>query len=300
MDSNLYKNVVYCHKRKDDGIIFYIGIGSEKRAYRTSGRTEIWKRIADKHGFTVSVTHKNLIWEEACVIEKYLVSFYGKINDGGLLCNITDGGEGAFGRKASDITKNKIRNSLLGRNHSEEAKAKMSQSRKGKPSSFKGKSFSEESKRKLSNSKKGTISPKRGIKLSEETIEKMRKSLKGRKAHPNTIEASRRYWTGRKHTMESRNKMSLVRTGEKRSAEAIANIVNAHLKYLYTIETPSGEFIEVLNLNKFCLEHNLTRSLLSRTHGDKFRNGCKITHHKNYKIVNKIEIIKSNNYATNT
>lgn len=300
MRTNTYNNVVYCHKKKDDGGIFYIGIGSEKRAYRKTGRTDFWKRIVDKHGFTVSITHKNLIWEEACVIEKYLVSFYGKINDGGVLCNITDGGEGAFGRKTSDNTKNKIRNSLLGRNHSEEAKAKMSQSRKGKPSSFKGKSFSEESKRKISNSKKGTISPKRGIKLSEETIEKMRKSLKGRKAHPNTIEASRRYWTGRTHTIETRNKMSLVRTGEKRSAEAIANIVNAHLKYFYTIQTPSGSLVKTSNINKFCLENGIDRRSLYMTYGNKMRNGYKITHHKNYKIVNKTEIIKSDIYAINT
>lgn len=289
MNTEVYKNVVYCHKRKDDGSVFYIGIGSEKRPFFKNGRTELWKRIVAKHGLTVSITHRNLIWEEACVIEKYLISFYGKINDGGILCNISDGGEGAFGVKISDEVKDKIRNSLLGRNHSDEARLKMSQSRKGRPSTFKGKTLSEEARKKISDKNKGRISPRKGVKMSEETKKKLSESLKGRKAHPNTIKASIKYWTGRKHTMESRNKMSLVRTGEKRSAEAIINISNAHLKYVYTIKNPLGDLIEVSNLYKFCLENKINRSALSKTYGkDSSYDG-------KYKIINKIEIIKNNN-----
>lgn len=270
--------------------MFYIGIGSENRAFSKKGRNNIWKRIVAKHGFEVAVTHTNLIWEEACSIEKYLISFYGKMGEGGILCNMTDGGEGALGRKTSNETKNKIRNSLLGRNHSEEAKKKMSESRNGKPSNFKGKSFSEESKRKISNSKKGCVSPRKGVKLSEESKLKMSESRKGRKPSPKAIEAVRKYWLGRKHTEESKNKMSLIRTGEKRTPGAIINIINAHIKYRYTIQTPSGSLVEVSNIRDFCLENGLDRGLLYKTHGGKTPGLGNDLFHKKYRIINKVKL----------
>ena len=42
--------VVYVHKRKKDGQIFYVGMGSIKRPYDMIGRNSIWKRYVKKHG----------------------------------------------------------------------------------------------------------------------------------------------------------------------------------------------------------------------------------------------------------
>jgi len=93
--------IVYLHRRldiKDDfKNVFYIGIGkSEKRAYQKNhSRSKHWKSIVDKYGFSIQITHNNISWEDACVIEKYLISFYGRKDmKQGELCNMTDGGDG--------------------------------------------------------------------------------------------------------------------------------------------------------------------------------------------------------------
>lgn len=91
--------IVYIHKRKSDNEVFYVGIGKdEKRAYSKHSRGKFWKSYVSKYQYNVEITHRDIIWEEACVIEKYLISFYGRRDLGlGLLVNQTDGGEGIIG-----------------------------------------------------------------------------------------------------------------------------------------------------------------------------------------------------------
>jgi hypothetical protein len=134
--------IVYQHRRKDTNEIFYIGIGkNENRAYKCGKfRSEFWNNIA-KHGYVIEITHRDITWEEACVIEKYLISFYGRRDlDLGPLVNLTDGGEGGFGMILNDEAREKIRQFQLSLN------------KKGKP----------------------------GRKKSIEEIEKIRKKLTGR------------------------------------------------------------------------------------------------------------------------
>jgi hypothetical protein len=104
--------IVYIHRRNDikDTFlnVFYIGIGKNtQRAYhkRKSDRSDFWRKIVTKSGYSVEITHTDLCWEEACVIEKYLIYFYGRrdINLGNL-CNLTDGGDGSFGHVNSKIS----------------------------------------------------------------------------------------------------------------------------------------------------------------------------------------------------
>lgn len=91
---------VYKHIRKDTGDIFYIGIGKSdnnfKRAHSKDKRNIIWKRIVEKTDYDVEVIHSNITWQEACSIEKELILKYKKRNQGGTLCNISDGGEGGI------------------------------------------------------------------------------------------------------------------------------------------------------------------------------------------------------------
>jgi len=88
--------VVYQHRREDTNEVFYVGIGNcEKRAYDKTRRYKPWKDFVKNHKYYVEVTHKDIIWEEACFIEKYLISFYGRRDLGlGPLVNMTDGGDG--------------------------------------------------------------------------------------------------------------------------------------------------------------------------------------------------------------
>jgi hypothetical protein len=92
--------VVYIHRRKDieDPFlnVFYVGIGNKKtRSKSLEGRTNHWFNIVKKYKYTIEITHDNICWEEACSIEKYLISFYGRKDLGqGKLINLTDGGDG--------------------------------------------------------------------------------------------------------------------------------------------------------------------------------------------------------------
>ena len=82
----------------------------------------------------------------------------------------------------------------LGRKHSEEAKKKISDAKRGKKLGPK----SEETKRKLSDAKKGEKNPNYGLKRSEETKKKISDAQKGKK-----------------HSEETKKKMSDARRGEK-------------------------------------------------------------------------------------
>lgn len=123
--------IVYRHIRLDTNEVFYIGIGKdEKRAYQIHNRRNIyWKNIVKHTEYLVEITHKDICYEEACSIEKYLISFYGRANKKeGKLCNLTDGGEGTLGAIVSEQTREKFRgknNYMFGKTHSPEVIKKM-------------------------------------------------------------------------------------------------------------------------------------------------------------------------------
>lgn len=191
---------VYRHIRLDNWNPFYIGIGkSEARAYSTKGRSKFWQRIVDKCGYEVEILFNDLDYEQAKLKEQEFILLYGRANTcNGLLCNLTDGGDGSLGYKPteeallkisntskgrvksveqiekwkskmnftkSDETKEKIRQSLLNKPHTEERKANQSKAHIGKK-------LSDSAKLKLSNYWKG----KKKEPISEETRKKMSES----------------------------------------------------------------------------------------------------------------------------
>jgi hypothetical protein len=133
--------ILYRHIRLDKNEPFYIGIGTDvKRAYNKSLRNNWWKKIINKTNYEVQILFEDLTWEEACEKEKEFIALYGRRDLGtGTLCNMTDGGEGTYGRifTHSDETKMKIskqkkgNNYWVGKKHSQESKDKISQSKKG-------------------------------------------------------------------------------------------------------------------------------------------------------------------------
>lgn len=87
--------VVYRHSTPC-GNIFYIGMGSEARAYSRHGRNIFWKRTKRKYGgFNVDILARDLSVEQAYELEELLISEYGRRDNGtGILCNLDDGGAG--------------------------------------------------------------------------------------------------------------------------------------------------------------------------------------------------------------
>lgn len=108
---------VYGHKRLDNNQFFYIGIGSDlyyKRANEKSRRSEFWKKIVNKYDYKVTILYDNISFEDAKIKEIELIKKYGRIdNNTGILCNMTDGGDG---------TKNKVINESYRKKLSESAK----------------------------------------------------------------------------------------------------------------------------------------------------------------------------------
>jgi hypothetical protein len=159
---------VYRHIRLDKNEPFYIGIGdTEKRAYIKSNRNEYWKRISKK-GYEVEILFTNLTWDEACKKEKEFISLYGRSNNNtGILCNLTDGGDGSVGRKPWNF----------GKKTSQEQINKLVENHKG----MSGRKHSEETKSKIAEKAKSRVGSRIGMKASEETKLKMRNAQLGKK-----------------------------------------------------------------------------------------------------------------------
>jgi hypothetical protein len=134
---------IYRHIRLDKSTPFYIGIGknnNHNRAFSKKNRNVHWNNIINITPYSVEIMLDDITWEEACEKEKEFILLYDKIKNGGLLCNIADGGNGGslgeevnakrktslMGHFVSEETKNKIREKAIGRKISTETKKKMS------------------------------------------------------------------------------------------------------------------------------------------------------------------------------
>lgn len=177
--------LVYRHRRLDNNQIFYVGISeNKKRANNKTKRSDWWKKIVKKTNYKVEIIYENLTREDACELEIFLISLYGRRNlRTGCLVNVTDGGDaGTVGRKATDEQIKKMSILRKGIKLSDETKKRMSEthkalgtkpiiteeslkkksdSMKGKSSFMKGKKHSEETKIKISNAKRGVESKKK-------------------------------------------------------------------------------------------------------------------------------------------
>lgn len=101
--------VVYLHRRKSDGKVFYVGMGSEERAFTTSSRNKWWKNTYKKYGLTVDIVAKNLSIKDAYELEVFLISELGRKDLGlGNLVNLDDGGKGATGHIPTKIAREKL------------------------------------------------------------------------------------------------------------------------------------------------------------------------------------------------
>lgn len=142
---------LYRHIRLDKNEPFYIGIGSDKsRCYTSQSRNNHWHNIVNKTEYRVDIIFDDLTLDEAKEKEKEFIVLYNKKSNGGILVNLTDGGDGCFGFKATKEQSEKRSNRMLENNH------------------FKGKKHTPESLNKMREAKLGTKRAKEGyIKRAE-------------------------------------------------------------------------------------------------------------------------------------
>lgn len=139
---------------------YYIGKGSGNRAYEK--KRSIAKPSDNSY---IVFLEEGLTECEAFALEKYAIALYGRIDKGGgILWNMTDGGEGCSGIIMSQETRDKIANALRGKSRPRSVIEKMLQARAG----FQ---HSEATKRKMSKTrtgrKRGPLTPEWKLKVSQ-------------------------------------------------------------------------------------------------------------------------------------
>lgn len=249
--------IVYLHKKKGTGDVFYVGIGrSEKRAYSRHGRNIHWESIVKKHGFDVQITHRDICWEEACKIEIYLISFYRILFK---LSNVTDGGDGMLNVKLPDCVIKK-RNEKIKEAWSEERKRKYSKMVSGEKNPFYGKKHSTETKIKIQKNR----TPNKFI--SEKHRENISKANKGRVISQETKEKISKANIGK--TPHNKGKTISEETKEKIRQKVKSLYLNEDYKKMI-----SAKMKELYNNNPL-LKQNLSEKLKGRPSS---RRGVKLT-----------------------
>lgn len=192
------KYCVYCHKNKVNGKR-YIGLTFYKpeRRWRNGhgyDSQELFANAISRYGwdnFEHIIVADGLTESDAKELEKKLIAQY-KSNDRRYGYNITIGGESASGYR-----------------HTEKTRKKMSEQRKCEKNSFYGKHHTEETKEKIRKAKRN---------MSLETRIKMSKNHADVSGEKNPMYGKRgkdAHWYGKKHSVETKKKMSESAMGAK-------------------------------------------------------------------------------------
>ena len=110
--------LVYIHRRLDTNKVFYVGVGvNEKRAFQKRGRSVFWRSIISKTNYSVEIVKRDLSQEDAFELEIFLISLYGRQDiKTGILCNLTNGGDGRKNIIVSLDTRKKLSSAGLKKN----------------------------------------------------------------------------------------------------------------------------------------------------------------------------------------
>ncbi len=101
--------VVYKHTLEGELSPFYIGVGTEKRAYDFRSRSQEWKDRRQNKKVDVTILFKSEDRKEIYEKERYYINLYGRLNKKtGSLVNKTDGGGWLVGLVWSDERIKKI------------------------------------------------------------------------------------------------------------------------------------------------------------------------------------------------
>lgn len=249
---SMSKYIVYGLTDPRSGLIRYVGKSAKglrrprdqvHHAPRENNYKAKWIRQLLRLGldYGIAILEVCITPEELSEAEKKWIAKLR--NDGLPLTNLTDGGEGMCGhhpspehlKKMSETTKRQmsdpanrehLRQLNLGKKHSPEARAKMSeaQKRRSPPSSAtraklskasKGRKRSKETLARMSAAATGKVGGFKGKTHTVETKEKLRCANLGKKASAETRKKLSIASRGRKHSPEARKKMSASQTGNQ-------------------------------------------------------------------------------------
>ena len=216
-----------------DGRLFYVGKGKGDRLYdhATDARSNKCRNKhlqstilkIEKAGEKVKYVkiHTNLSEEIALQKERELIAYHGRRCAGGILVNLSEGGEGTSGYKHTEEAKRKIselskgNTYMRGKKMTDEQRRRVSEGHKGQVPAMKGKTHTEETKAKIRAARALQVSPMKGQKHSEESKMKMSASKagkpawnKGITADPSRMAAMHSKWKGCKQTPEAIAKIS--------------------------------------------------------------------------------------------
>lgn len=195
----------YIYSDPRDGSPFYVGKGKGGRSHahlkkRGPNRILINKiKQIEAAGIAPNIVVISCETEEAAFnLERTLITALGRRDQSkGTLLNYTDGGQGSSGRtwfRHSEETKERIRQSSLGRRVSEETKARISAANKGRAGP------SEEQKLKMREASRSPEARRKNSETQKRIFDPVRHAEMTRRA----AEANR----GRKASAETRRKMS--------------------------------------------------------------------------------------------
>ena len=178
------------------------------------------------------ILKKNLNENEANIEEINFIKKIKRIDNGGTLTNLTDGGEGQSGWIMPESVKKKKSISMTGKKLG---------------------CLSEEAKKNISNSKKGK--PHKGCKMSNDTKIKMREKKLG------IYDGDKNPMFGKNHTQQAKLKISLKNknklSGSKHPNYKNKNHINVVAKDTWELTNINSETVIIESLSRFCRENNL-------------------------------------------
>lgn len=198
----------YMHCRPGQPTPFYIGKGVGNRAWHKGGRNKHWHNVVSKNGFDVHVLAQWPSEQEAHEHEIFLIDTFRRM--GTELCNVTDGGEGARGRRQTDEAKARISAANRGKRRTEEWRRAAGDRMRGR---VVGESERERKRIRMT-----------GIKKTPELIAQYLPALREAMANPDVrakiSEAAKR----RIYTVETRARMAEAQRGRRHSPETRAKM----------------------------------------------------------------------------
>lgn len=198
----------YMHCRPGQSTPFYIGRGVGRRAWHRGGRNKHWHNVVSKNGFDVHVLAKWPSEKEANDHEIFLINTFRKM--GVELCNVTDGGEGARGRRQTSEAKAKVSAANKGRTRSAEWREALAQRMRGRTVTD-----SEREKKRARMT---------GIEKTPELIESYLPALRAAMQRPEVRAKISEAAKGRLISEETRAKLSAASAGRKHSPETRAKM----------------------------------------------------------------------------
>lgn len=109
---------------REDMTPYYVGKGINNRAYRPHRRGN--KYMSPPSRDKVLFLKKNLTEFDAYKHENYIINILGLKSEGGILINMSYGGEGSSGRKATEYCIQRTKETNIGKTLTEEHKKKVS------------------------------------------------------------------------------------------------------------------------------------------------------------------------------